>query len=337
MLPASRSKEEIRRSRLKAALAWGGTVAILAYMAATTNIKEAWQALLDADRTLFFGTAFISVPVVWVFDSVSVTILLHRVGFRPTFAEFLKIKGASYILNILNYNLALAMMAAFLSRSSERGIAASGSPFILLNILDLSALGLMVIAGFVAGARPFGDSAAHLTLLLVAGSAVLAGPLMCGLARLLGSNEAKQPAISRRPFSLASLLRLVQHDLLLAFRKIGLREYAWLCLLRMGFLSIYPASSYFMLRAFGINVPFSEVFVYQPILTLIIVIPISVAGLGSTQVVMRHFYAKYAPSGSWAVVDACSTTTIVIYVLLRAVIGLSCMPWATKKLQANAR
>lgn len=110
-------------------------------------------------------------------------------------------------------------------------------------------------------------------------------------------------------------------------------EYAGLCLLRMAFVSLYVFSNYFLLRAFGIAVPLGDLFVYQPILAFIIFIPISVAGLGSTQVVMRHFYGPYAPSGAWAVVDAYSTATIVMFVLMRSVIGLFCMPWVTKVLK----
>lgn len=323
-----------RKGRWRVALAWGGTLLILAYMGVTTDLRQAWDAFVHADQALFLATMFLSVPLVWLADAASVRIVLGRAGFRIRLRDFLRIKGASYLLNILNYNLALAMMAALVSKRSDRGLAASGSPFILLNFLDLGALGLLVLGGLASGARPFAEPGVLWTLGAFAAAGVLGGPVLSGLARIRqadGAGKAGDAAARRRMSRL--LDRVLRHDVLSAFWAVGLGEYAGLCLLRMAFVSSYVVSNYFLLRAFGIAVPLGDLFVYQPILAFIIFIPISVAGLGSTQVVMRHFYGPHAPLGAWAVVDAYSTATIVMFVLMRSVIGLLCMPWVTRALK----
>ncbi len=322
-----------RKGRWRVVLAWGGTATILAYLGATTDLRRAWDAFVHADQTLFLITMFLSVPLVWVADAASVRVVLHRTGFSISLRDFLRIKGASYLLNILNYNLALAMMAALVSKRSDRGIAASGSPFILLNFLDLGALGLLILGGLASGARPFADPAVLWTLGAFAAAGVLGGPVLSGLARIRAGKAAGDPGDGQRFLRVAR--RILRHDVLSAFRSVGPGEYAGLCLLRMAFVSLYVVSNYFLLRAFGIGVPLGDLFAYQPILAFIIFIPISVAGLGSTQVVMRHFYGPHAPAGAWAVVDAYSTATIVMFVLMRSVIGLLCMPWVTKALKED--
>ena len=317
--------------KLRVAIAWIGTALILGYLVMTTDLRHAWEAFIEADQFLFLGTMLWSVPLVWVADSASVVLVLRRAGFRIGLREFLRIKGASYLLNILNYNLALAMMAALVSRRSERGLAASGSPFILLNFLDLGALGLLILAGLAAGARPFEDPGVLWTLGLFAAAGVVSGPFLCGLAQRVRPRDPAEPrAVLARVFR-----RAIAHDLLLAFRRFSLAAYLRYLLLRMAFVSLYVFSNFFLLRSFSIEVPLGDLFVYQPILAFIIFIPISVAGLGSTQVVMRVFYEPFVAQGllPTAVVDAYSTSTIVMFVLMRSVIGLVSMPWVSRALR----
>ncbi len=326
-----------RKGRWRVALAWGGTLLILAYLGVTTDLRQAWDAFVHADQALFLATMALSVPLVWLADAASVRVVLGRAGFRIGLGDFLRIKGASYLLNILNYNLALAMMAALVSKRSDRGIAAAGSPFILLNFLDLGALGLLILGGLASGARPFAEPGVLWTLGAFAAAGVLGGPVLVGLARIRRADPGAEGGVQEERAGGWSRLvrRVLRHDVLSAFRAIGPGEYAGLCLLRMAFVSSYVFSNYFLLRAFDIAVPLGDLLVYQPILAFIIFIPISVAGLGSTQVVMRHFYGPHAPSGAWAVVDAYSTATIVMFVLMRSVIGLLCMPWVTRALKED--
>lgn len=327
-----------RRGRWRVVLAWGGTLLILTYMGVTTDFGQAWDAFVHADQPLFLITMFLSVPFVWIADSASVRFVLSRVGLRVPFGDFLRIKGASYLMNILNYNLALAMMAALVAKRSERGLAASGSPFILLNFLDLGALGLLILAGLFSGARPFAEPGVLWSLGALAAAGVMAGPILIGLARAYSSPNPDRVDTGVRLGGWSRVVRrVVRHDVLSAFRTARPTEYAIFCLIRMAFVSLYVFSNYFLLRAFNIEVPLGDLFVYQPILSFIIIIPITVAGLGSTQVVMRHFYGPHAPSGSWAVVDAYSTATIVMFVLMRSVIGLLCLPWVGRVLQENGR
>lgn len=310
-----------KRGWIRTAVAWGGSLVLLAYLALTTNLDEAWKAYLLADQALFLGTLIVVTLAVYFADVASVRLLLHKSGFKVGFGEFARIKGASYLMNVLNYNLALAMMAALVSRRSERGLAASGSPFILLNFIDLSALSILVLTGLAAGAVPFEEDAAMLAVLIIATGGVLGGPTLCLLSRVRGT----------------FLGRFAQHEILSAFRILAVRDYLLMSIIRVGFVSIYAVMTWFFMHAFRFDIPFMYVLVYQPILGLIVFIPISVSGLGSTQVVMRSFFEQFAPAGvdPIAAIDAYSTSTIVAVLLLRVVIGLLCMPYVSRALKSR--
>jgi len=310
-----------RRGWIRAVVAWAGTIALLVYLAFTTNLEAAWKAYLMADQGLFLGSLLIVNMAVYLVDSGTVTMLLRKAGFRVRFGEFVRIKGASYLMNVLNYNLALAMMAALVSRRSDRGMAAAGSPFILLNFIDLSALSILVLVGLAAGAVPFENDTAMLAVVIMAIGGLMGGPTLCLLSRLKAT----------------FLGRFAQHEIMSAFRMLDFKDYLLMNLLRVGFVSLYAVMAWFFMHAFRFDIPFSELLVYQPILGLIVILPISVSGLGSTQVVMRQFFVSYAPPGidPVAAIDAYSTATIVAVLLMRVVIGLLCMPYVSKALKAR--
>lgn len=315
-----------RKGRLRAALGWGGTLVLMTYLVMTTDLTMAWRAFMNADHTLFVLTLVISTFGSYILDVVTVRELLNRVGIRVGFGEFLKTKGASYLLNIVNYNLALVLMVAMIRKRTDRGWGASGSPFLLLNFVDLSVFGALALLAVAAGETPFEPTATIFVALFAAG-ALVAPPILCGLTRL-----EKLPGILGRVFS---------HDILAAFRHLEFRSIPWLMFLRSLLILLYAVMGWAFLHAFGVDVPILTLMVFMPILSLIAFVPVSVSGLGSTQVVMREFLAPYVlpavavtSAAREAVIDAYSTSTIVSMILLRAVIGLVCLPWVSRTLAA---
>jgi len=313
-----------RKGRLRAILAWGGTLALLGFLAATTDFATAWAAFLNADLTLFVVVLLVSTFGTYLIDVATVRVLLHRVGIDVGFREFLRVKGASYLLNIVNYNLALVMMAAVVRKRTDRGWGAAGSPFLLLNFVDLSVFATFVLAALLAGETPF-DGPATIAVGVFAAGALAAPPILCGIARL-----------DHLPGFLG---RLFGHDLLAAFRHLSFRSIPVVMGARSLLILSYAVMNWAFLRSFGVDVPIAKIVVFMPILSLIAFIPISVGGLGSTQVVMREFFGPFVTASiattvaaRASVVDAYSTASIVGTMLLRVGIGLVCLPWVTKVL-----
>jgi len=317
-----------RKSRLRAMMAWGGTLALLGFLAATTDFSTAWAAFLNANLLLFVITLVVSTFGTYLIDVATVRVLLDRVGIRVGFREFLRVKGASYLLNIVNYNLALVMMAAVVRKRTDRGWGAAGSPFILLNFVDLSVFGAFVLASVFAGQSPF-DVPATIAVTVFAACAVAAPPILCGIARL-----HRMPGFLGKAFG---------HDLLAAFRHLSFRSIPLVMLARSALILAYAVMNWAFAKSFGVDIPIPKILVFMPILSLIAFIPISVGGLGSTQVVMREFFGPFVTSAialtaadRAAVIDAYSTASIVSTMLLRVGIGLLCLPWVSR-VMAEAR
>lgn len=303
------------RRNLFTITAWIGTAFILGYIFVTTDFQEGIKTILQADKTLFVITALISTPLVWLLDGIGAWVVIAKTGLKPRLSDFLIAKGASYLPNIINYNLGLTMIALVVARKSEKGIVEIAGSFILLNLVDLGVMaGLMMCTVFL-GFSPF-EHRINLSLVSCSMLAILVLPII-----IITSNTKSK-----------FLAFLTNSTLFKPFRGIKIRD-LWTCFpARVLLISVYAITSYFFLKALGFLVPLEKVFVFTPILGFIGVIPISISGLGSTQVVAREFYAKYAPAGCEPIpaVDAYTTASIISVLIIRIIIALLCLPFALR-------
>jgi hypothetical protein len=87
--------------------------------------------------------------------------------------------------------------------------------------------------------------------------------------------------------------------------------------------------TWFSLAAFGVFVPVTRAILCLPIVYFVAVLPISFQGLGTSQAMLIHFFAVYAPGTTedarWARVLAASLVCTAIALIIQASIGLTCM------------
>lgn len=320
--PVGSDSKKNRRNTIRAVIAWAGTILILAYLYFTTDMRQVMNAFRNANLVLFTVTAFLSVAVTYVTDVATVRFLLGKVGIKVGFGEFARIKGASYLLNIVNYNLALVMMAAVVKKRSSKGWGSAGSPFILLNFIDLSVFSLIVQVAIWTGRSPFEKlPTTILALLTLAG--LVAGPTLC--------------LISRWRTAPGKLGKLINQDIMAAFRYVTPFSLATITTMRLGLILEYGAMNLLFMKSFGINIPPIDQLFIMSITSFIAMIPISISGIGSTQYVMRDLCKPYVPDavastgqGKIAVVDAMTTAGIFGVLLIRVVIGIVCMRGVAK-------
>lgn len=310
-------EKKSRRNTIRAVVAWVGTIAILAYLYFTTDIGQVADAFGNANLIMFALTALGAVAVTYTTDVATVRFLLGRVGIKVGFGEFARIKGASYLLNIINYNLALVMMAAVVKKRSSRGWGSAGSPFILLNFIDLSVFSLIVQVAIWSGRSPFLRVPTMILALLTIGG-LLACPCLC--------------LISRWKTAPGKLGKAINHEIMAAFRYVTPLSLLTVTAMRLGLILEYGAMNLLFMRSFGVVVPPLNLLFFMAITSFVAMVPISISGIGSTQYVMRDLYGPYVPegvaataAGKVAVVDAMSTAGIFGILLIRIVLGIFCM------------
>lgn len=317
-----------RKNTIRAAIAWTGTALILAYLYFTTDIHAVTSAFRNAHLFLFLTVAFTSVAVTYVTDVVTVRFLLGRVGINVGLLEFARIKGASYLLNIVNYNLALVMMAAVVKKRSSKGWGSAGSPFVLLNFIDLSVFSGIVQLAIWLGRSPF-DRVPTMILAGLTMAGLLAGPILW-----LVSRWTTAPGI---------LGKVIRHDILAAFRYLGPLSLTSVTLMRLVLILEYGLMNLMFMRCFGIDMPWLDQLFIMSITSFVAMIPISISGIGSTQFVMRDLVKPYVPDtvaagdiSKIAVVDAMTTAGIFGVLIIRVLLGLFCMRGVSRYISEDA-
>lgn len=301
-------------ARAKRLLPWVGTGVLLAYMATTTDLETVGQSLAEVNIAAVLLLAALATLATFLIDAYCVSRVFTRFVCKVSYREALPIKATSYFLNILNYNLALVGMAFYLKRSRQAPFWSSLGSLFFLNVMDILTLCVLLTVGLLAtqGTGVL-DSATEVVAWLMAAGGFGGFTLLVLMLKL----DLRVPVLSRL-LKLQMLAPLADLNFVTVVYFLGLRT----CL-----LLTYLGSQYVLLQLFGIDVPLLRLVVYNSLITFVQIVPISVAGLGTVQVVMRHFYAPYHPyfvqatKQAAAVVDAYSTTSIFSFVIFRVVVA----------------
>lgn len=296
---------------VKRALPWVGSGVLVAYMAMTTDLSGVANALEAVDLPLL-GLLLVTGTLVGFFvDSAGVMLGFREVGERVTFRETLPIKATSYFLNILNYNAALAGMALYIHRSRGVGFWKALGALMFVNVVDLLGVLILLALGMAItlGTDTF-DPAVGTTLRIIA---------WCGLVAFITGALWFRGAL---PMPVVGRLR--DKALFRVIREASLGTWGRLLVVRLLLQAQYMLVAWALLLLFDIHVPFIRMLAYVPVLTFIQIVPISISGIGTTQLAMRTFYAPYvraAVRSPGAVIDACSTMGIVGFTVVRIFIA----------------
>ncbi|HEY2728353.1 MAG TPA: hypothetical protein VGK52_00335 [Polyangia bacterium] len=220
-----------------------------------------------------------------------------------SFAHVLVVRGATYLLAAINYNVGQGAIVYFVHRATGapvlRGVAT------VLLIMGVNVLALLVLASVGLAVAPDVPHAV----------AVIVSVAYAGLALYAIAVALKPAWLARRPV----------FDVLLA---AGLRGHARALLVRVPHIVALVVYQTSMLRAFGVAVPIAQAVVALPIVFFIAVLPISVQGLGTTQAAMVYFFARYGPGNveaQKAAVLAASLVGQALSLTLQTLLGIGCL------------
>lgn len=221
------------------------------------------------------------------------------------FVEALKIRGASYLIAILNYAIGQGGVLYLLRQ--RHGVPVPRAAGALMLTLGVNAVLIAACAsiGLLVGGAPKAQ-----LLRMVVASLGLGLPLYLAVVRL-------------RPRVLASL------QLLKPLFDAGLRGHLIVALARLPHLSVLLVGHFVAMRFFGVNPPFPQAMTLLPLVFLAGVLPISPSGLGTAQAVAVSVFSGFVDGkleDGRAAVLAYSLSLHFVALACQAVIGLACLP-----------
>jgi hypothetical protein len=302
------------RKGLLRVLPWVVTAGLLFLLFRRISIAE---VVADTRRAAgwMVPVTLLWVAAVYLADSFAIWKTFGWFLTRMSFKDVLLVRGATYLLAAINYNVGQGAIVYFVHRTAGttivRGIAT------ILLVLGTNVLALLFLATAGLGIAPAVPSAVKILVAVAWGGLTFYAALI-----------ALRPRWLDRPV----------FEVLLNARLAG---YARALIVRVPHIAALIAFQFCALRAFDVHVPFVHALATLPVTFLVAVLPISVQGLGTTQATMVYFFAQYAPGDAAAreaAVIAASLVAQAIAFSFQALLGVVCLKSRVgRALQASTR
>jgi hypothetical protein len=243
-------------------------------------------------------------------ESVATAVGLIALRMKRPFGDIALVRGVTWALVVINYALAQGAFGFYLHRTGVKPLVATGATLFLIGTNLVALLGITTLSWAV------GDTA-H--------TGAIWWTLVGGCAGFL----VYLVAIASAPGA------LVRRELFEPLFTAGLRGHAFAIAGRLPHTIVIVLGQWLAIRAWGIPVPFSSCATIMPLVVIAAVLPISPAGLGTTQAAFLYFFVDLAPEatadGRTANLLAFGISHLVYGVGASLLIGLLCLPVARRR------
>lgn len=294
---------------------WLAGAAIVAIVAARIPV-DAFRAALTKGPHATLAIVDLAITVTVLFtDSLSTWIGLIAARMRRPLRDVFLVRGATYLLFLLNYAVGQGGFGYYLYRTGTPPLRATGVTLFLIGT-NLAMLLLCTTAAF--SVHGFGAENATMWWTLVAGC-IAFGVYLVVIA-------LRWNVLARR-------------ELLAPLFDAGLRGHALALAGRLPHITVIVIGHWWAMVAWGIPVPFWTGIMLLPGVVIASVLPISPAGLGTAQAALVYFFQAYAVGATAddraANMFAFGIVHFVYGVLASLLVGLVCAPLA-KRISALA-
>jgi uncharacterized membrane protein YbhN (UPF0104 family) len=290
-------------------LPWTIAAAILGYLAVTIPLDQVAGAIGRTSVPRLVALAAALVAGLLLADGLAMW-----VGFREAlgpglrYRDLVVVRGASYLLAVLNYGAGQGGIVYFLRERHGVGVVAGLGAVLLTSGAFIVVVALAVALGLAAGAVPEHPG---LVAVVVAVAAALPAYLLV---------IALRPAFLARRAFLGPLLRA------------GVGGTLRVAAARAPHLAVLIVGHWLALRLFGVQVPLAAALTLLPVMFLVGALPLAPSGLGTTQAAAITLFAGFAPgdeAARHAAVLAYSLSLQAVGTVLSASVGLACLRLAT--------
>jgi hypothetical protein len=295
------------------------TAGVLYYVLGRIPYERLLTALSEADYVRFLAFMIPNTVLYVAWDTLVLTVALRWFHGPVRYRDLLPVRGASYIVSVVNTNAGRGALALFVGRLLNRPFLQIGSTVIFLLLTEYTHL----VAWATIGILVFGS---ELTQPLLWVPPTVAGfwLLFFAYARAGKASESGPPTgISGR------LTAPWRGALLRTFRLAPPRRYVQTVLLRAPLFFVSLVLHYFAAPAFGITIPFGYMLTFLPVVFMVAALPVTVARVGTTQAAWLLLFGGIVPPDRLL---AFSLATGLTFALTRALVGVFLLPFAYRDL-----
>jgi hypothetical protein len=296
-----------RTRRMRHAITWIVTIALLAWVLHAVPLARMWQATIAAGLASVVALTLAYFLYSYVVDAVATwgTFAWFCAKLRP--GDVFAIRGATYLLAMLNYNLGQGGIVFLVGRKPGVGLArATGTVLLTMGVM-LVALLMLAFSGSMLSTV---DDPRLKLMRWISGGGLVAFILYLVVIRL-------------RPAFIAN------REVLTPLFDAGLIGHLKAWLIRLPHVVGHIVFQWALLNVFGIRIPFLAAAALLPVQFVIGWIPITIQGLGTQQVAAMELLSRYGTAatldGRHAQVVAFSLSLSSLFTVYSILIGVLCL------------
>lgn len=286
---------------------WLLAAAIVGYLFSRVPLAEAYRVARDAQLEVFVPLVAIAVVAWFLIDAYLYAFLFTRWNAPLSFREARALRGMSYLLTPIHWNVGKAAVILRLRQTKGIPVLESTSSLLLYQSVD----GLILASFATAGLTLLARDAVALGNARVATIAVVL-VILANLVLLRATRPTFRWLVWWRGLSIHHAQRRYELSDLV---RIATIKGAY----HLGFVLVY----YYGASAFGIELPLALVLAAAPIIQAVGALPITPAGLGTQQAAMLYFFAgPFGGNGSEAAIVAFGFSLPIALIVARCLLGL---------------
>ncbi len=299
---------------VKTIVPWAATAAIFYLIFKKVPLSECKDAIASVNLAWWVPILAADFTAYFLADVLCHYLVFNWMAARTGFIEVLVPKGATFILNMLNFALGVGGMGYWLAKKKKIGVKTATGPVFFLFYMDLFTIFTVSLAGLALTPE---IGAADFFISSPAGHAVRLVTLT--FLVFMGLNVIWSVKPEARIFSWLFKGPFV------TFSKLRASYIAQVLGIKLGAFTFDVLGTWLGLMAFGVEVELSRILAYLPLIYLIGALPITVMRLGTTQAAWLYFFHGLVPDGT---LIAFSLLWTVSTKFLRATTGVACLHWA---------
>ncbi len=276
----------------KIILPWVVTIGIFTYLFHKIPISKVINAATNVNIWIFALVIIVGFLMYFLWDVYVLTLLFKENGTKIPYRGMVTIRGASYLVSIINHFVGSGTIAILMNRWKKISISQTGSVVFFklyleyYMILTLCLLTAFHIPGIDLELFFINSEGGNLVRLIILSWVYFAAVLIFFHAILPRTNGFKGIKNSK---------------ILSAFREIPPQKYFLFTLVQVtGFFLFDILIVFLALMVFKLDIPFLFFIAFFPIVRLIEAVPISIMGLGTSQMAMLRI-PELKSSLSWPI------------------------------------
>ena len=290
-------------SIVRKAVPWILAVAILYFLFRGIDLTEVWEAAGTANLPLFLSMLMGCVLLWFLIDSAAFAFIFSRFNDAGlAWGEARSLRGLTYMLTPINWNLGTAAVILHLRKSKQIGAVESSSTMLFYQMIDGLVLGAFALLGVLM--LPSSSETAQMRNLAMGVVIFQVLPLVF---------------FSRDWFGVSLIERYRQLAIFRSHRGARPRDVGILLLMKGLYYAVFLGVYWQGAQAFGISLPLSVAVAASPLIILTGALPFTPAGLGTQQAAMLFFFEPY---GDEPAILAFGLIYPLALVFARALLGL---------------